>query len=546
MGSVAYDVIIVGGGSAGCTLAARLTEDADRSVLLIEAGGWDNDPMIRIPLAWPAMYAARKHDWMYNGEPELHVGGRVIPVPRGKVMGGSSSINAMAYARGHRADFDRWASRGLDDWSYSHVLPYFRRQETWAEGSGFFRGGDGPLQVREGQYADPLIDAFGAAGEAAGHPATRDYNGAQQHGFCRMQFTIGRRGRSSASAAYLRPALHRSNLTVIASAIVHRVLLHNGRASAVQYLAKGRLAKAVANEEVILCAGAVNSPKLLMLSGIGDPAMLAPFGIATQVALPGVGANLQDHIGISSAYRRHASRPGPFLRSMRADRVALAMGRALIFGDGPATELPLGHYAFLKSESSQPLPDVHMLMGAGSLLAAPWLRPFKAPFEDGFLFRATLLRPESRGRIELASADPDAAPRIIHNFLATERDRLAMRRIFRTLRDVTRQRPLQEFVDTEVTLSDRVKSDADIDAFVRDTFDSLHHLACTCRMGPTEDPLAVVDTELRVRGVEGLRVVDASVMPDMIGGNLNAPVIMIAEKAADIIRSRPAAEPIDA
>ena len=531
-----YDYVIVGGGSAGCTLAARLTEDPACRVLLLEAGGWDRDPWIRIPLGWGRLLQRRLHDWMYFAEPEQSTGGRGVECARGRVIGGSSSINAMAYVRGHHADYDRWAAGGLPGWSYADVLPYFRRQEDWEGGASFYRGTGGPLTTQFSRFRDPLTEAYLQAGLEAGHTATPDYNGAEQEGFGRWQMTIRDGRRCSAAVAYLRPALKRPNLRLVLHALAQRVILDGTTATGVAYTVGGVAHTARAAREVILAGGVINSPQLLMLSGIGDDAALRRLGIEPRLHLPAVGGNLQDHMSVALFYSRRDC--GTLHRTMRADRIGPDLARTYFSGSGVSNDLPGGIMAFLRTHPNEALPDMQLLFNCAPLHARPWLPPFSAPYRDGFGARLVVLRPESRGTVELASADPAAAPRIHQNFFSRPKDLEVLVRAVRMAREIARQKALAPFLDTETAPGAAATADSDIEAYIRGTAITVHHPAGTCRMGAADDPASVVDSELRVLGTQRLRVIDASVMPDLVGGNINAPVIMIAERAADLLRGR--------
>lgn len=527
-----YDYIIVGAGSAGCTLAYRLGQNSSVSILVLEAGGWDYDPFIHIPLGMGYMHQKRSHDWGYDIEAETGTAGREIEAMRGKVLGGSSAINHMSHVRGNRNDYERWASSGLRSWAYGEVLPYFRRSETWIEGASMYRGGEGPLSVVRASSQDPLLDAFIEAGKECGLPYNDDYNAAKQDGMGRGQFTIRDGRRHTAADAFLRPALKRGNVHLISSAHATRVLLRSGRAEGVEFLLGGERDQARATREVILSAGTFNTPQLLMLSGIGPENHLRNNGIVPIVNAPEVGRNLQDHMSVMVSAARPVA--GPFRKELRFDRMAISMCRAYAFGTGPATRLPGGLHGYVRLNTASDVPDIQLMFRAVNAHPHLWFPGIRKPDEDQCGVRVNLLHPKSRGHVALRSGNPLDNVRIFGGFLKAGEDMSTLCKGVRFAREIMAQKVLGQYRGTEINPGSGLKLENELEPWIRRTAVTVHHPVGTCAMGMDEN--SVVDPELRVRKVEGLRIIDASVVPDLVSGNINACVMMIAEKAADIIQ----------
>ncbi len=522
-----YGYIIIGAGSAGCVLANRLSEVGGNTVLLLEAGGPGKSQDVRIPAAFPKLLRTRL-DWGYRTVAQRQLNNRTLYLPRGKVLGGSSSINAMIYIRGNRADYDGWAALGNDGWPYEEVLPYFKKSENQQMLKSKYHGTGGPLSVTDRNYTNPLSHVFVEAAQEVGFPENEDFNGSEQEGFGLYQVTNTNGARCSAAAAFLRPALGRPNLRVETEALAHRVIIENGRAAGVEYEQKGRKKRALANREVILSAGAYNSPQLLMLSGIGDGAELKKHGIEVQIHVPGVGQNLQDHLVyfaiFNSSFRKSLDSAEKFPGVLRH------LYQYLIHKRGPFASNIGEAGGFFRSAPEEPAPDSQIHFGPCYFLEHGFRNPKKG---NGYSIGGKVLIPKSRGSVRLASASPSDSPAIDHNYLSDEDDLRKSILGYKVCQQIGMAKAFAPYRTGLFNPTRLLEDDKEIEDHIRATAETLYHPVGTCKMG--QDEMAVVDEQLRVRGIEKLRVVDASIMPTITRGNTNAPTIMIAEKAAEMI-----------
>ncbi len=522
------DFVIVGAGSAGCAMAYRLSEDGQHSVLLIEFGGSDAGPLIQMPGALSYPMNMPRYDWGYHSEPEPHLNGRRLACPRGKVVGGSSSINGMVYVRGHAQDFNHWAESGASGWGYADVLPYYRRMETWHGGQSDWRGTDGPLHVSRGTRENPLFHAFVAAGREAGYETTDDYNGEQQEGFGPMEQTVWRGRRWSAANAYLKPALKRDNCDIV-RALATRIVIENGVATGVEIERNGQREIVRARREVVIASSSINSPKLLMLSGIGPGDHLREHGIEVIADRPGVGQNLQDHLEL---YLQIAClQPITLFKYWNLFGKALVGLQWLLTKKGPGASNQFESAAFIRSRAGVDYPDIqyHFLPIA--------VRYDGQAAAEGHGFQAHVgpMRSPSRGHVKLQSDNPHDAPSILFNYMSTEQDWDDFRNCIRLTREIFSQPAFSEFAGKEIQPGSDMQTDAQLNEFIRDNVESAYHPCGTCKMGAESDPMAVVDPQCRVIGVDKLRVADSSIFPRITNGNLNGPSIMTGEKASDLL-----------